>query len=57
MAGGMMAIMNRSGGIAVTRGSDSENKIRDIVMHVSGSEIGMEQAGRSLTFEIDVRSE
>ena len=57
VAGGMMVIMHRSGGIAKRLDSDSERRIRDIVKQASGSEIVLERSGGSFTFEIDVKSE
>ena len=57
VAGGMMVIMHRSGGIAKRFDSDSERRIRDIVKQNSGREIVFERSGGSFTFEIDVKSE
>jgi len=57
VAGGMMVIMHRSGGIAKRLDADSERRIRDIVKQNSGSEIVLERSGGSFTFEIDVKSE
>jgi hypothetical protein len=57
VAGGMMVIMHRSGGIVKRLDSESERKIREIVKQVSGSEIILERSGGSFTFEVDVKSE
>ena len=53
----MMVDVHRSGGIAKRLNADSERKIREVVTQVSGSEIVIERAGGSFTFEIDVNSE
>ena len=54
---GMMVIMHRSGGIAKRLDIETERKIRDLVKGTQGSEVVLERAGGSFTFEIDVKSE
>jgi len=55
--GGMMVIMHRSGDIAKRLDADSERRIRDIVKAAGGSEIILERARGSFTFEMDVKSD
>ena len=56
VANGMMVIMHRSGGIAKRLDIETERKIRDLVKGTQGSEVILERAGGSFTFEMDVKS-
>ena len=49
-------IMHRSGGIAKRLDIETERKIRDLVKGTQGSEVILERAGGSFTFEMDVKS-
>ena len=54
---GMMVIMHKTGGIAKRLDLEVERKIRDLVKGGGGSEVILERAGGSFTFEIDVKCE
>ena len=54
---GMVVIMRKTGGIAQRLDLEVERKIRNLVEGGAGSEVILERAGGSFTFEMDVKSE